>query len=271
MEPIDGGIKTSGRIVCQFSCGAASAVATKLAIAEYASTHDVVVVNAFVKEEHADNRRFLADCEKWFGQSVVVLCDEKYGASTLEVFRRTQYIKGPYGASCTSRLKRRVLDEWSKPGDIMVFGYTAEETERLERFQDRHPERPVIAPLIARGLTKSDCKAMVERAGIELPYMYKLGYHNANCVGCVKGGAGYFRAIRHDFPDAFEQLARIEASLGESAYLLVHRSGPHKGERFPLRELGNGPVTRNERFPSCSFFCVNAEREYLDNLEVQND
>ena len=30
------------RIVCQFSCGAASAVATKLAIAEYASTHDVV-------------------------------------------------------------------------------------------------------------------------------------------------------------------------------------------------------------------------------------
>jgi hypothetical protein len=25
-------------------------------------------------------------------------------------------------------------------------------------------------------------KAMVERAGIELPYMYRLGYDNANCI-----------------------------------------------------------------------------------------
>lgn len=37
-----------GRIVCQFSCGAASAVATKLTIAEYG--HDsIVIVNAYIK------------------------------------------------------------------------------------------------------------------------------------------------------------------------------------------------------------------------------
>ena len=35
------------RIVCQFSCDAASAVATKLALAEYGSTHDVQIINAF--------------------------------------------------------------------------------------------------------------------------------------------------------------------------------------------------------------------------------
>jgi hypothetical protein len=46
------------RIVCQFSCGAASAVTTKLAIAEYGDS--VVIVNAFIKNEDADNRRFLA-------------------------------------------------------------------------------------------------------------------------------------------------------------------------------------------------------------------
>lgn len=254
------------RIVCQFSCGAASAVATKLAIAEYASTHDVVVVNAYIKEEHEDNRRFLADCEKWFGQSVVVLRDEKYGASTLEVFRRTQYIKGPYGASCTSRLKRRVLDEWSKPGDIMVFGYTAEETERLERFQDRHPERPVIAPLIERGLTKSDCKAMVERAGIQLPYMYRAGYSNANCIGCIKGGLGYWRAIRVDFPEHFEGVAQAEdvviALHGMNGAILRYRSGPLKGQRFRLRDLPDGPIMRNEELPSCGLVCEEAEKEY---------
>jgi len=72
------------RIVCHFSCGAASAVATKLAIAKYGRAR-VVIFNAFVQEEDADNRRFLADCEQWFDHPVTVLRDTKYGASAREV------------------------------------------------------------------------------------------------------------------------------------------------------------------------------------------
>lgn len=56
----------NARIVCQFSCGAASAVATKLALAQYGATHDVQIVNAFLQEEHADNRRFAQDAQVWF-------------------------------------------------------------------------------------------------------------------------------------------------------------------------------------------------------------
>jgi len=63
------------RIVCQFSCGVASAVATKLAIKKYG---DVEIVNAFLREEHPDNVRFLNDCERWFGQKITILKDEKY-------------------------------------------------------------------------------------------------------------------------------------------------------------------------------------------------
>ncbi|MFP3926004.1 hypothetical protein [Pseudomonas sp. W5-36] len=37
------------RIVCQFSCADASAVATKLALADYTSTHDVQIINAFLE------------------------------------------------------------------------------------------------------------------------------------------------------------------------------------------------------------------------------
>jgi len=61
------------RLLCWFSCGAASAVATKLAIAQYSLTHNVEVVRCVVKEEHPDNDRFAADCEKWFGQPVINL------------------------------------------------------------------------------------------------------------------------------------------------------------------------------------------------------
>ncbi|RRW57092.1 hypothetical protein EGJ51_20960 [Pseudomonas fulva] len=250
----------NSRIVCQFSCGAASAVATKLALAEYSATHDVQIVNAFLANEHLDNRLFAQDCEAWFGQQITVLRDEKYSANVLEVFRRERYMKGRTGAPCTKILKRRLLDNWKQPGDMMVFGYTAEEADRLDDFRERNPHRPVIAPLIERGLGKEDCKAMIQRAGIELPLMYRMGYENANCIGCVKGGEGYFRAIREDFPAQFEALCVIQDDLGSGSYLFRNRD---TNVRFSLRDLGDGPVRRNEKIPSCSFFCEMAEADII--------
>jgi len=247
------------RIVCQFSCGAASAVATKLALAQYGATHDVQIINAFIKQEHEDNRRFLADCETWFGRQVTVLRDEQYGASTVEVFRRRQFMKGPRGAPCTTQLKRKLLDTWKQPGDVMVFGFTAEEADRLDDFRERNPDRPVLAPLIDAGLGKGDCKAMVQRAGIELPLMYRMGYDNANCIGCVKGGEGYWRAIREDFPEQFEELAQVQDEIGVGAHIFRNRQ---TNERYSLRDIPAGPARRNEKLPSCSFFCELAEQEY---------
>lgn len=252
----------TNRIVCQFSCGAASAVATKLTKAKYGGTNDVQIINAFIKEEHEDNRRFAADCAKWFGQEITTLRDEKYGASAVEVFRRKQYIKGAMGAPCSRELKRKVLDAWKQPGDIMVFGYTIEETDRLDDFRERNPDRPVIAPLIDAGLSKGDCKAMVERAGIVLPFMYRIGYDNANCIGCVKGGEGYWRAIREDFPEYFEAICLLQDEIGEGSWFLRYRSGQNIGQRFPLRDLPAGEQRRNDGLPSCSFFCEMAEAEY---------
>jgi hypothetical protein len=248
------------RIVCQFSCGAASAVATKLALAHHP---DALILNAEIRNEHPDNRRFLADCEGWFGKSVTVLRDEQYGADVIEVFRRVRYIKGQRGASCTLRLKRGLLRTFEQPGDVLVLGFTAEEQDRYDDWLESWPDRPVLVPLIERGLTKEDCKAMVQRAGIEIPAMYRLGYENANCIGCVKGGLGYFRAIREDFPEQFAALAQVEADIGPSAWILRHRSGPLDGQRFPLTELPPGPAIRNEHVPSCGLFCESAEQEYM--------
>jgi hypothetical protein len=68
---------TPRRIVCHFSCGAASAVATKLAIRQYG--HEATVIyNVFLREEHSDNRRFAADCERWFGHPITVLHNPQY-------------------------------------------------------------------------------------------------------------------------------------------------------------------------------------------------
>lgn len=251
------------RVVCQFSCGAASAVATKLMLAEFGS--QVLIVNAFIEEEHQDNRRFLADCERWFGCKVTVLKDEKFGASTDEVWRRKRYMKGLQGAPCSKILKRDLLDSIAETDDIHVIGFTSEEEDRAIDLQQFSPNKKWEFPLIERGLGKDDCKAMVERAGILLPMMYYLGYDNANCVGCPKGGQAYWQNIREDFPERFVQIKTIQESIGPGAYFLRFRSGPRKGERMPLSDLpaGRGNMKAEPSF-SCSFFCDLAERTYKE-------
>lgn len=249
------------RYVVHFSCGAASAVAARLAVL---TLRPVVVVNALVAEEHGDNQRFLGDVEKWIGVPVVRLRDEKYGASAYEVFRRSRYTKGMYGAPCTKKIKRDILDTWGHPGDVPILGYTAEEQDRADRFLDSHGGVGVF-PLIDRGLSKADCLAMVERAGIVLPAMYRLGYPNANCIGCVKGGAGYWNKIRRDFPERFEEMAQIEETIGPSAYLMRDRK---TGVRISLRQLDPNVGRNSAAVPECGFACDRAE-ESLNALDGQ--
>lgn len=247
------------RIVCQFSCGAASAVATKLVLAKNPGLGKVAIVNAFIKEEDDDNRRFLADCEDWFGDRVTVLRDEKYGASIDEVWRRKQYMKGMHGAPCSSMLKRKVLDAWKQPDDVIVFGFDATEADRFEDFQERNPNIHAIAPLIDAGLGKEDCLAMVDRAGIELPLAYRQGFSNANCPGCPKGGEGYWNHVRFVRPEVFKARMERQESIGPGAYFFRNRA---TGERFGLKDLDPNAGRHDEVAPACSFFCDMAEQEY---------
>lgn len=246
------------RIICMFSCGAASAVATKLILSEYDPSR-VVILNAFIQEEHEDNRRFLADCEKWFEHPIVIVKNEKYNASTHEIWRRKRYIIGHFKTPCSVELKREIMDASRRPDDVMVLGYTAEEQDRLDRFLDANNGMKVLTPLIDRGLGKADCLAIIERAGIELPAMYRLGFNNANCIGCPKGGSGYWNKIREVFPDRFYQIADIQESIGEGAKFLRNR---RTDDRIYLRELDptHGRI-QDEPEISCSFFCEMAEQD----------
>lgn len=237
------------RLVCWFSCGAASAVATKLAIQDNNGRLPVIIAYTEVKEEHPDNKRFLADCENWFNQEIVILKNEKYNSSIYEVFKKERFLVSPYGAACTRLLKKEVRKQFEQPNDIQVFDYTVEEKPRVDRFIDANNDVNLSTPLIDNHLTKADCLAMIQRAGIELPEMYKLGYKNNNCIGCVKGGVGYWNKIRVDFPEVFERMAKTEEELDRTVCKLG-------GERIPLREL---PPTagryQSEPSLSCGIFC----------------
>ena len=225
-------LRQIGRIVCRFSCGAASAVATKIALEQCGDR--VVIVNAYLASEDEDNRRFLADCERWFGRTVTVVRDTKFNADAYQVWPRERFIVSRNGAPCSRALKQRPLEATRELGDTIVLGYTADEPQRLDRYIDANADTVVWAPLIEAGLTKRDCLERVAEAGIELPRMYRLGYHNANCPGCPKGGEGYWNKIRIDFPERFEAMARIQDLLGPGSFFFRNRKTK---ERISLRML----------------------------------
>ncbi len=237
------------RRVRWFSAGAASAVATKLDLAEHPGG---VVAYTDPGNEHPDNTRFIADCETWFDHEVVRLRSDRY-RDCWQVWEERRFLVGPTGALCTAEMKKRVRFAFERPDDVQVFGFTDEERHRADRFRRQNIEVTLHTPLIDRQLTKADCLAIVERAGIELPAMYRLGYHNANCVGCVHGGMGYWNKIRVDFPDVFNRMAQLERNIGHS--LCKDDTGPvWLDELDPGR--GDYPT---EIARECSLLCALAE------------
>lgn len=203
------------RVVAWFSHGAASAIATKMTLAQYGP--DVVIACIDTGSEHEDNDRFRAECEAWFDHPITMLKSEDY-ADVDQVIERTRYINGPQGARCTTELKKKVRYAFERPTDIHVWGYTAEprEVKRAVRFHEQNPGMLNWCPLIDAWLAKSDCLALLERAGIGLPAMYEMGYVNNNCIGCVKGGMGYWNKIRVDFPEVFARRAQQERDINHT-------------------------------------------------------
>ncbi len=208
------------RIVCWFSHGAASTMAAFLAIQENNKSEqpkELIVVAIYLEDEHKDNHRYLIECEKFLGQKIEILKCEKYESSVDVVIEKTKYMSGVNGARCTKELKKQVRLDWQRFNDIHVFGYTADEQKRYDDLIDSENELELWCPLIDWGFNKQDCFDSIEQEGIELPMMYKLGFPNNNCIGCLKSSSvGYWNLIRIHFPDVFWKRANQEKLLGVS-------------------------------------------------------
>lgn len=198
------------RAVIWFSCGAASAIALKMAKNEYSN---LAAVYCDTGGEHPDNMRFLRDIEKWVGIKIKILKNEDF-IDHFDVFEKKRYLVSPAGAPCTTLLKRKLREDYQRPNDIHIFGYTLEEKLRAAKFEIINRGLQTDWILIRNEVSKQNCLGILWEAGIDIPQMYKLGYNHNNCIGCVKGGKGYWNKIRKDFPEQFERMAKLERELG---------------------------------------------------------
>ena len=240
--------------VSWFSAGVSSAVATRLAIDAY-GVDDVIYID--IEDQHPDSMRFVQDCEHWFGQPITTL-QSPYKCVANAVFAGgSRYINGPRGANCTRWLKKRVRKEWelqwssSHRGQKLqyVWGLDTDEAQRAERIEDAMPQFEHLFPMLdsasGNGMTKAEAHVVLRASGIKRPVMYELGYHNNNCVGCVKGGMGYWNKIRVDFPEVFAARAKLERIVGASCI-----NGVFLDELHPDAGRHGGPIVDD-----CGIFC----------------
>ena len=228
-----------------FSGGVSSAVATKLAI-----PHLDKIIYIDIEDQHPDTIRFVKDCEKWFGRQIEIV-QSPYKNVQNAVFGAggSGYVNGPAGAACTRILKRRVRKEWEldyeKIPITYYWGLDFKEAKRVERIRQTNPNQIHIFPLVDREVTKEKAHQILKASGINRPKMYDLGYLNNNCVGCVKGGMGYWNKIRVDFPEVFTARAKMERKVGASCI-----KGVFLDELSPDRGRNRPPICDD-----CGIFC----------------
>lgn len=237
------------RVVSWFSCGAASAVATKL-------INPDVIAYCNTGSEDADNERFMLDCEKWFDQPVTRLQNEKY-KDTWSLWEKRKWLSGPEGAPCTGELKIQPRLEFQRVDDVHVFGYTADASDvrRAAAMRENWPELNISTPLIDRGITKAACLAMIMSAGIKPPRVYEMGFPNANCVPCVKATSpSYWALVRKEFPVEFHRMAEMSRRFGA-------RLTRVNNERLFIDEIPEGHPVTQAIAPECDFLCQLAEQD----------
>lgn len=256
--PVSDPFATATRLVCSFSCGVTSAVATKLAIEINAGRLPVHIMYAETNSEHPDNVRMRADCERWFGHPIQGTTNERY-ADIWAVFERERYIAGINGAPCATHLKKQVYEKVERVTDLVVIGYedNARQRARAQRLRLNQPEKMAWFPLIDAGMSKDDCFRKLAEAGIELPAMYRLGFDNNNCIGCPKGGNAYWNRIRTHFPETFDRMAAQARALNARTIKLTVNGV--RGRYF-LDELPPDAVDEDPVDMSCGIMCQQPEQ-----------
>ena len=243
------------KIIAWWSAGVTSAVAVKMAIEKY-GMYRVEPIYFEIDSHHEDNIRFKKECEEWYGIPIRVERSSKY-KDQFDVIARTGYFNGPSGARCTVELKKniRFLIESKEKyyGQVFGFEFSKKEINRAIRFSEQYDVNPLY-PLIEKGITKPECLHYLESAGIRIPRMYELGYPNNNCIGCVKGGMGYWNKIRKDFPETFDRMKNLEDKMGNSCL------------KIPLSQLEeNRGVEPEIIMPDCGNFCDIEFEELIDD------
>ena len=207
-----------------------------------------------IEDQHTDTIRFINDFESEYNVKVIKLKPlYKNVENCIKIFGGFRNAHTGF-APCTNWLKKRVRKEFELQNSNLeityIWGFDSKEIKRAERIIESNQHVNHVFPLIENGISKEECHGIFNKMfNFRRPIMYDMGYPNNNCIGCIKGGMGYWNRIRVDFPEVFEKRAKLERKLGYS--ILKDRKGNiFLDELEPHR--GNMDM---EIFPDCGIMC----------------
>jgi len=209
-------------------------------VLEFAPKSDVIAVFCDTLAEDGDLYRFLEDIESKLEIEIVRLC---VGKTPFECAWEENFLYNSRVASCSKKLKSRPFKQWLKdnykPDEcILYLGIDWTETHRRGAIERNYSPYQVRFPMCEPPyIDKPDMLTALREDGIEIPYMYRLGFSHNNCGGCcVKGGIGHWKLLLEKDRRAFLQWENkekeIRLKLGRDVSILKR-----KGKPFTLREL----------------------------------
>jgi hypothetical protein len=233
---------SSGKVLCNWSGGASSAVACYIAHKLY--PNDCVFIHMRTNIEHPDTYRFMFDFQQRLGVEIEQLQSEKFHEPE-DVWDHYGGMNFATGSPCSSELKRDTATKWRKGKQFWceVLGFDLNETKRQRNMSLNYPERNIIYPLIQNNLDKLGVFQALHFIGLRPPEVYS-DFKNNNCLGdpdspkggCVQGGIGYWKRIQKMFPKKFAYMAAKEHELtdrkGEPVTLLKDQANKTKAPLF---------------------------------------
>lgn len=214
------GVSKENPVIAWWSGGVASAVTCKLCI-DWFGIEFVKIVFIDTHNEHPDTYSFLKECELWYGCNIRTIASTKH-TDIRDVWYDNLSLNIAKGAKCSEVMKITVRQQYIKQQQFsyQAFGFDITEIGRAKDMKKSNSHLNPIFPLIYKLFDKKDCMRMIQKANdlsvkINIPESYQMGYSNNNCfqTGCVKGGIGYWQKIKHDYPEKFSAMAKIEHDL----------------------------------------------------------
>lgn len=230
--------------------------------------------------EHADLYRFLVDTERLLDVKIERLAD---GRDPWQVMkdRRAITIKG--SAMCSQTLKRGVIEKWItanfEPGSyVRVFGMDWSEADRMERLREELAPDPVWFPLAEPPyVDKCHIADALEKAGVETPYLYRIGFTHNNCGGgCVKAGQAHWAHLWRTLPETYAlwevKEEEIRQHLGKNVTILKDRRGGGPARPTTLRDfrerLERGEAYDTDDWAGCGCFAPMPQLR-MDDIVLQ--
>lgn len=169
--------------IVQYSGGICSFFAAKRIVEKYGK-ENVILLFADTNYEDDDLYRFIEETVKYLDCEFIRVSD---GRTPIQIYKDVNFLGNSRIAHCTKILKIKQCKDWlknnyKKDECILYLGIDWTEIHRCGAITNNWKPYKVEFPMCNKPyLTKEEMQNELNKIGIELPRLYRMGFKHNNC------------------------------------------------------------------------------------------